>query len=82
MLTQVLCMKLAVSCVALRCVHDEAPQNRRACPILARLILHINVLIEMKICFIILSDSFTALSEFVSRSISGKIGKNLYLLLI
>jgi len=27
LLTQVLCMKLAVSCVALRCVHDEAPQK-------------------------------------------------------
>jgi len=36
----------------------------------------------MQICFIILFDSFTALFEFVSRSISGKIGKNLYLLLI
>jgi len=61
---------------------NSREDNRRACPILARLILHINVLIEMKICFIILSDSFTALFEFVSRSISGKIGKNLYLLLI
>ena len=27
LLTQVLCMKLAVSCVALRCVHDEVPQK-------------------------------------------------------